>query len=138
MAQDLGLDIAAGPSVTGWTSLNTSTIANGGTDTSSSFDLGSPTPIQVGLKAELSLAASADDSIKIYVLWSYDNTDFDDVANADLVMAIDGVASSTVKKNRTFDAKARYGKLYIVNESQGSINSTGNTIAIYDVFGNQV
>jgi len=140
MAQDLGLDFAAGPSVSG---LFGSDISAGANQTSSAIDLGAPTPLAIGIEAVIILAAGTPAGNKQAVIslqWSHDNSDFDDATNMDLGMIVAmETASTTYKKNRTIPVQARYLKIDVKNDhsSGPAITGSGSSITLYDVFGDQ-
>ncbi len=134
MAQDIGLDSAAGPTVT----LLGSNLTDGSTSAATSaVDFGDPQPLEIGYEVKLDCQASADDFAFLKVEWSHDNTDFSDASNAETVATIDCTASTVVPKVGSFAVRARHAKFILENQSGGTINSASSALILTDIFGNQ-
>ena len=135
MAQDIGYNFAAGPTVT----LLGSNLSDGASSAlTSSVDFGAaPTPVAVGAEIKLDAQASADDFADIEVFWSHDNTDFANGANPDVVYSFNCTASTVGIAVTTFPLLARYAKFRITNRSGGTINSASTAMILYDVHSDQ-
>ena len=130
-----GYAISAGPAVTGLIATN---LTDGAADDSDSFDFGAaPQPFKVSLEATLNCATGTTGSAAVYILWSQDNTNFDDSGNGDFIGNIQCAASSTVIKNLPFVFDQRYAKIRIVNNSGGTINATGTSFTLSVFKGDQ-
>jgi len=137
MAQDLGQDFAAGPSVT----LLSADVTTGNSSAlTSAIDFGTPTPYGFGYELILTCGASATGTVSLEVVWSHDNSDFSDTDNTQLVDVIQCADSSDVKKVGASAIKARYAKFRITNDSGGTIDGTASNTALvlWDIFGDQV
>jgi hypothetical protein len=135
MAQDIGYDFAAGPTVT----LLSSNLVDGSSSAlTAAVDLGNPTPVGLGMEIKLDAQASADDFADIEVFWSHDNTDFSNGANPDIAYSFNCTASTVGIAITTIPVKARYLKFRITNNSGGTINSASTALILTDVFYNQV
>lgn len=134
MAQDTGLDFAAAPAVT----LLGSNVADGAASAlTTSVDLGTPAPLEVGYEIKLDCQASADDYAFLQVAWSHDDTDFSDTSNVETVASIDCTASTVAVKCGSFATRGRYLKFRLLNESGGAINSASTALVLFDIFGDQ-
>lgn len=136
MAQDIGFDWAtAGPSVT----LLGSNLADGSlSSATSAADFGTPTPLECGFELKLDCQASADLFANLWVVWSFDNSDFGVFAsgqnNGQLVTSVNCKASTVVVHVGAFPVMARYAKFYLENNTGGTINSASTALALYDGF----
>jgi len=134
MAQDIGLDSAAGPSVT----LLGSNVSTGGTSAATpAVDFGDPQPLEIGYEIKLDAQASATGFAFLKVAWSHDNTDFSDSDNLETVASVLCTASTVKVKCGAFALRSRYAKFYLSNESGGTINSASTALVLTDIFGNQ-
>ena len=137
MAQDLGFDFAAGPAVAGLVL----DITAGNDDDTTSFDLGSPGPLQLGIKIVAVTGAgtpAGNQQVIARIRWSHDNSVFDDLETADILWVDTITASNTINKNVTIPAKAQYGMLNFENDqSSGPALTTGTLFELYDIFGDQ-
>lgn len=133
MAQDIGLDSAAGPTVT----LLGSNLTTGSQSAlTSSVDFGTPSPLEMGFEIKLDSQASSAAFAHIQVAWSHDDTDFSDTSNLETFASIDCTASTVGVKVGSFAIKARYAKFRIDNQSGGTINSASTAMILTDIFGN--
>jgi hypothetical protein len=135
MAQDIGYDFAAGPTVT--------LLSSNLTDASSSaltsaVDFGDPTPVAFGYELKLDGQASADGFAFLEAAWSHDNTDFSDTSNVEIVATVDCTASTVAVKVGASEIKGQYAKFRLRNESGGTINSASTALVLFDIFLNQV
>ena len=134
MAQDIGFDSAAGPSVT----LLGSNLTTGGLSAATSaVDYGDPQPLEIGYEIKLDCQASSTGFAFLKVAWSHDNTDFSDSDNIETVATIQCSASTVKVKCGSFALRSRYAKFYLSNESGGTINSASTALILTDIFVNQ-
>lgn len=136
MAQDIGLDYAAGPSVGGLFAAN---ITAGNGDESTAVDLGTPAPLAIGVEAKIVTGAGTPDgnqSAVITARWSHDNTDFSDATNEEVIAVINiGTASTTFIKSFSTPVQGRYIKLNVLNDqSAGPDITTSSVITLTDIF----
>jgi hypothetical protein len=138
MAQDIGFDIAtSGPSIT----LLTTSLATGALSALTALaDFGTPSPIEIGYTLKLDCQASATGYAYLKAYWSQNSADFtsSDPDNGEVVAVTLCKASTVVCKVGTFPLRARHVKLAIDNQSGGIIWSAGSSIAVVDLFGDQV
>lgn len=137
MAQDVGYDFAAGPTVT---LLSADLVDGAQSALTSAVDFGTPTPIAFGFELILTTLASAVDYCHLEIVWSHDNTDFGDTDNVQLVTSVKCTASTDKKIVGSAGVQARYAKFRLNNDSGGSIDGTASNTALVltDVFFNQV
>lgn len=134
MAQDIGLDSAAGPSVT----LLGANLATGGLSAATAtVDFGAPQPLEIGYTLKLDAQASATGYVFLKIAWSHNNTDFSSSDNTETVASVLCTASTIKTKCGSFALRARYAKFYLQNESGGTINSASTSLALVDLFGDQ-
>lgn len=139
MAQDLGMDFAAGPAVSG---LFGTAITAGTSQTSSAIDLGAVAPGEVGLEIKIVTGTGTPAGNKLWKVsakWSHDNIDFTDDDLAAEIASATIAASATDIIIVTIPTLARYLKLLVDNDqSTGPDIATTSAIALTDVFGDQV
>jgi len=137
MAQDVGLDFAAGPTVTLISADVTDTNVSALT---SSVDFGSPGPVAFGFHVILTVGASGVDFCYVEVAWSQDDTTFADLENLEIIASVDCQASVDVEAVGVVPLKGRYAKFRLRNESGGTIDGTASNteLKLFDVFYNQV
>lgn len=139
MSQDLGVDFAAGPSVSG---LFGSNITAGNSQTSSAIDLGNPGPSELGFKIKIATGTGTPAGNKqwvVAVLWSHDNTDFTDADLGEVVERGTIAASATDIICLSIPVQARYCKIHVDNDqSSGPDITTSSSIVLTDLFGDQV
>lgn len=126
MAEDVRQNFGTTSAVTGWSSLNSSAISDAGTDTSGAVDLGAIAPFALSVAVALSLGTGATGLIEIHALWSDDAANFADTGNGALIGVLRGTASATVRKTFSVPVAARHLQFYLVNNSGGQINASGN------------
>lgn len=137
MAQDIGYDFAAAPTVT----LLSANVSDGALSAlTSSIDLGAPSPIKLGYELKLDVQVSGNDYAYLKVYWSHDNTDFTDSSpdNGEVVAVVDCTASTVCDKVGNFNVRGRYCKFALENQSGGTINSASTALVLTDIFINQV
>ena len=133
MAQDIGYDFAAGPTVT----LLTSDLTDGSASAfTSAVDFGAPTPLGFGFELILTTLTSSAGPVALEIAWSHDNSDFSDGDNTEVVTVVTTTASSDKTKAGNYPIRARYAKFRLVNESGGSIDGTASNTAVllHDIF----
>jgi hypothetical protein len=136
MAQDLGHDFAAGPTVT----LLSSDLTDGSQSAwTSAVDFGAPTPVGFGFELILTAMTGSAGAVGLEVAWSHDNSDFSDDDNGQLVTTVTTTASTDKKKVGASAVMARYAKFRLDNQSGGSIDGTSSNTALllHDIFGDQ-
>ena len=138
MAQDVGYDFAAGPTVTLLSADLSDTVTSALTAT---VDFGDPTPLGFGYELIVTGQGSADEFAFLEVVWSHDNSDFsDENVNFETVTSINCAASADRKKIGSSEIKARYAKFQLNNQTGGTIDGTSSNTALvlFDIFLNQV
>ena len=138
MAADLQLNFAAGPTVSG---LFGSAITAGNSQTSSTIDLGSPGPVELGfeLKILTGTGTPADNKTwAVYVLWSQDGTDFTDADLGQLIASGEIVASATDIKVLSIPVEGQHLKIHVDNDQgTGPDITTSSAITLTDITGDQ-
>ena len=136
MAQDVGYDFAAGPTVT---LLSADLVDGSQSALTAAVDFGAPTPVAVGFELILTTLTSAVDYCHLEVSWSHDNADFSDTDNVQLVTSVLCTASTDKKIVGSIGVQARYAKFRLNNDSGGSIDGTASNTALIltDVFFDQ-
>jgi hypothetical protein len=136
MAQDLGLDFAAGPSVT----LLSADVTDGNAGAlTSAVDFGTPGPVEFGYELILTmLSGTVTGSVALRVYWSHDNSDFPDVGSGHVVASNTNLTASADNKIvGSYPVAARYAKFDILNNSGGaSVDGTASNTALVltDIF----
>ena len=128
MAQDIGYDFAAGPTVT----LLASDLTDGNSSAlTSAVDFGvAPTPLGFGFELILTTLTSSVGPCSLEIVWSHDNSDFSDTDNTEVVTVVTTTASTDKKKVGNYPIRARYAKFRLANESGGSIDGTSSNTAV--------
>ncbi len=142
MAQDLSLDIAAGPNVAGITL----DIAAQGEDLSDAVDLNATNivPPAIGVTLTVTLNATTQNGnarVILYARWSLDGTAYDDANNQQVVMILEApTENATYIKSRIIPVQGKSVKFNLKNDnaSGGSTLTTGTDIEVFDVHGDQV
>lgn len=140
MAQDLGFDVTAGPTVT----LTSEDTADGSATTlSGSVNLGNPFPPEIGYEWILTmLSGTVTGYVELRAYWSQDGTDFSDQGSGETVAVNNNLtAAADNKKCGSFPARGQYVKFDFLNESGGAqIDGTSSNTALVltDLFGDQV
>lgn len=133
MAQDYGYDSAtSGTSISAFLGSNTSDGSTAGPSTTADF--GNPTALKCAYECILNARAGASAYAYLKVAWSHDNTDFSDASNLETIGVIDCTSLTSSVGVGVFMVRARYAKFYLENQSGGTINNAGSTLALWDVF----
>ncbi len=141
MAQDLGLDHAAGPS--GPSLLDAGDIVDGDVgDWSATVDWSAVSPIEFGWILILTTLTGCVDWAYLQVRWNSEDTnwgDYDAAENQYNIGSIQCAASDDIKHSGSHRIRMRYAQYRIANESGGSIDvtSSNTAIAFTDIFGDQ-
>jgi hypothetical protein len=140
MAQDLGIDQAAGPSVTILGADVTDGNAGGQT---AIVDFGDPAPIEFGYELILTMAAgTVTGYVALRVYWAHDGTNAGAVGTGEVVATNTALASGGDSQiNGAYPVKARYAKFDLLNNSGGATldgTASNTALTLYDLFGNQV
>jgi hypothetical protein len=139
MAQDLGVDQTAGPSVTIPTGDVTDTNA---TSQTAIVNFGNPFPPEMGYELTLTMAAGVVTGyVALRVYWAHDGTNAADVGSGEVVGIDDGLTSGgDSQTNGSFKVKAQYAKFDLLNESGGATldgTASNTALVLYDLFGDQ-
>ncbi len=139
MAQDIGYDFAAGPTITILSADVTDT--NVGAITAA-VDFGDPTPVAFGWELILTMGASSVDFVYLEISWAHANVaaQFADLLNLENVASVLCTASVDVEAVGAMEIKAQFAKFRLRNESGGTIDGTASNTALklFDIFYNQV
>jgi len=134
MAQDLGLDHS---STTAFT-ITINSVADAGSAEATSIDFGTPGPLALGIHAVLDGTAGGTSIVIWKMLWSEDNSAFPDATNARIIGTTTLNEATALDDVFTVPVEARYGKLRFENESGASMETTGNSVEYWEIWGNQV
>jgi hypothetical protein len=131
MAQDIRLDFSG--STTAIT-ITINSVADAGNATATRVDFGAQAPAQAGIHVVLDgNSASNVDYVEWYMLWSEDDSAYQAAAVALPVHATQMQGTTAFDDLFVIDIKARYGKLYFVNNSGDSMLSSGNSAEWYPI-----
>jgi len=136
MAQDLGLDFAAGPTVT----LLSSDLTDGSQSAfTATVDFGNPAPIAFGHELILTTLTGTTGPVTLQVAWSHDNSDFSDANNVQNVVTATMAASTDNEAVGSSAVMAQYAKFRLDNQSGGTVDGTSSNTALIltDIFGDQ-
>lgn len=142
MAQDLGLDIQAGPSVSG---LFGSNITAGNSQTSNNIDLtggsGNVVPGEIGVDIKIVTGTGTPAGNKQWVvkaLWSFDGTNHTDADLAPVIACGTIAASAPDHIKLAIPVEGKGLKIHVDNDqSSGPDITSSSAISVYDVHGDQ-